>query len=320
MLKAQIPENIRTLSRTRKVEFYNSTNSEQPRDYAIGQIWSTKSHLILGDSHHFSSDQPRIVVILDTSTTELIAAPISLEIQMAGEYDFIIRDEDNPLSFSFLIEVWNETPVVPPHLNRYLGSIPEALVDMLQELHAAYLLDAETTDRLKSYTGPSLFERDARLEFQAEEVRAIRYISQAATFSLTIPQTVKEIAKQNVLDFGVPTWRKLSDFLQPQKPAVALAASRTIDVEEAYVISHGVEANRTVMQLVVSKRRRQVYVIVQQVEEHLEKQRVMVSLKIHDKTLHSEVVELVAGARIDLGEYVFDPSEVVEPVTVELVQ
>jgi membrane-bound inhibitor of C-type lysozyme len=74
------------------------------------------------------------------------------------------------------------------------------------------------------------------------------------------------------------------------------------------------------MQLVVSKRRNQVYLIVQQVEKHLEKQKVVVSLKIHDKTLHSRAVELVSGARIDLGEYVFDPREVVEPVTVELVQ
>jgi hypothetical protein len=319
MTKYQIPKNISELAQKRASQFYKRFHQSEPEDLAVGQIWSTKDEIVLENKQVFSSNEPRIIVILDIQNGSLVAAPISIETQMAGEFDFIVRDADSPLEFDFLVEVWNEIPVLSDHLNRYLSSLSDSLTNLLQELHAAYLLENEINETLKQYIGLSIHERDARLEFQESEVKAVHYLSQASTFALSIPKAVKQSIKSRILDFGIPVLQSLSDLFKSQRQGFAFASGGDSKIEDkGYMIFFDTQ-DPTIMEISVSKRR-YVYLLVHRVGQQLENQEVVIRLSVKDKKLVSEPVSLAVRKRIDLGEYKgFKSDDIEDPVMVEIV-
>lgn len=318
MTNQRIPEKIRELSRSRAPEFHKLLKLQSPISFEIGQIWSTKSHLALDATHSFETNFPRIVVILDTSETELVAAPISLEMQMASEYDFIVRGENSSLGFDFLVEIWNEVPVLTDHLNFYLGSLRNTIVEMLQILHEAYLLDGEVPNSLNAHRGAVLLSDDARFDFQNSEIMAVRYLAEAATYALTQTAIVEAPIKRKLLNFGLPKLQSLSRFLSPQEPNIAFAAgSDDKTTHEGYLVSQG-ETDSTVFEIVVSKRR-YIYLMVHRVSQNIQNRQVIISIDVGEKIITSAKFELIAGDRIDLGEFKgFKPEEMTKSFKLEV--
>lgn len=182
MSNVNIPKNIRELSRERAPEFYKRLTRQQPDQFQRGQIWSTYQSIEMPDGRRFEADEPKLLVILVADKNDLVAAPISLQTEMATEFDLIVQSTDGPLGFGFMIEVWNETPIIIKHLRRYLGALDDEYTELLIELHAAYLCNESVPQRVLPYVGISIRqEDDLRLEFQANEINTVEYLSRAAT-------------------------------------------------------------------------------------------------------------------------------------------
>ncbi len=47
----------------------------------------------------------------------------------------------SPLGFDFLVEVWNATSALRPHLKRYLGTLPQEAVAALREINRTQMYD-----------------------------------------------------------------------------------------------------------------------------------------------------------------------------------
>jgi 1,2-phenylacetyl-CoA epoxidase PaaB subunit len=188
-----IPEDILELSHARATSFCRVFEEETPVRKEVGQIWSTFSALALSDGRSFQTDDPRLVVILDAQGEwsdlgePLVTAPISLRVEMASEWDLLISQDLSPLGFSFIAEVWNQTPVVPVHLRNFIGRLPKEAEAALQYLYVALLEDEEVPSSLEKWVGvPLLGEEDPRLSFQRAEIAAVAYLATTATAALEL--------------------------------------------------------------------------------------------------------------------------------------
>lgn len=241
MAKVSVPEEVRRVSRKRAPVFYGSLAKSQPATFERGQIWSTHSVFDLPNGQRFEADEPRLVVILNVNDRNLTVAPLSIQLTLASEYDLIVSDNDSPLSFDFIVEVWNETPMLANQLRRFLAKLPKHVVAWLDELYTTYLLEEETPSDLLDYVGPVLMgDEDYRREFQAAEVEAVKYLSRASTASLvtaeiTAPEHVATSRPR--IELGRPVWQILSDLPKAWNSKVAYAADTSVEENSTWVIS-----------------------------------------------------------------------------------
>ena len=62
-----------------------------------------------------------------------------------------------------MVEVWNQTPVLPTHLKQFLGKIPEEAEDVLQDLYDALWEGNDVPVDLRDWVGiPLMGEEDPR--------------------------------------------------------------------------------------------------------------------------------------------------------------
>lgn len=307
-----IPRDIRELSHQRAPRFHNIMNAALPGQIEIGQIWTTHSHLELPDGRCFETSTPKMVVVLEGEgdpsefLDQIAVAPVSLSVQMASVDDLIIAESVSPLGFSFLVEVWNETPIIKGHLKRFVGKLPNKAVAVLRSLYAAALLDEELPPTVSQWVGVRIVsEEDPRLAFQENEIVATAYLSQAAAAALTSEMAVVEsvgllgpFAGLHLV-FKLPIQvGKVFDFTNT---AVACAAGVAGD-EEAYFVSEvGEEANFTLELLVSRLSPYMVYLVVHQISPEIEGHKCIVTLQAPSGSLQSAPSELRVGAEILLG-------------------
>src|SRR4051794_11746797 len=125
--RTTIPEDISRRSKSRSAAFSQVLDVIQPDQFEIGQIWSTASHFQLPDGKQFNTDMPRLIVIVDAlvpslmhELAHLIAAPISIDVSMATEYDLCVKGSMSPFGFDFMVETWNQTQVLVGQFKKYM--------------------------------------------------------------------------------------------------------------------------------------------------------------------------------------------------------
>ncbi|MBZ0188653.1 MAG: hypothetical protein K8F91_20575 [Candidatus Obscuribacterales bacterium] len=272
------------------------------------------------DGQRFEADEPKLLVILVADKNDLVAAPISLQTEMATEFDLIVQNTDGPLGFGFMVEVWNETPITIKHLRHYLGALDDEYTELLIELHAAYLCNESVPENVLPYVGIRIRqEDDFRLEFQANEINAVEYLSRAATAFLNntlIEQEAQSVKR--VLNLGHPIWELLNNVLG-QNPAVALAAGgQTIEAEKGWFVVYGEGDSKLILELLV-RRKRQVYAHVHHVGKNLERKVGVIILRLENSTISSEPTELTENTNIELGMYPdFQFDNVTQEIELEL--
>ena len=247
MNNSSVPKDIRRLSRERAPEFHRILKTPRPERIGPGQIWSTYAHIELGPDLRFETDDPRLVVIidrLDESKRELeqvTAAPVSLDVSMASEFDLICSRGTSPLGFAFIAEVWNETPVIKTHLKQFLGSLRTDAMNALEELYKRHLVNEQVPFSLSNWVGPRLIgKEDPRFAFQVEEVEAAAYLAQAATAALEseadtskATTAASEVTEEWRSFVTLPMLRRLSEVLHGPTPAYAAGMPE----EKAYMVS-----------------------------------------------------------------------------------
>jgi hypothetical protein len=324
-----IPQDIRKLSRQRAPRFHRILKTPPPDQIEVGQIWSTHSCLELSDDRHIEADEPRLVVILDgtghpsESLDQITAAPVSLSIPMAAEFDLVVSGDASPLGFDFIIEVWNETPVVKGHLRQFLGKLSAEAIAALRGLYTAQLLNEDVPPTLAEWVGLRIMgENDPRLAFQEAEVETVSYLARTATAAL-LEMTVQEPESVAVIPIK-PRWvfslrprlAKLSEALGSPKVAYAAGVAEEVDT---YIVDQTGDDLVFSFELLFRQRRPYtIYLKVHRISSKLEGHRCVVTINATAGEWQSVPTELRTGAQILVGEDCSFRIDQVEMVKVEI--
>ena len=331
MNKSNIPYKIKELSRVKAVEFYSLSKGSFTYEIKPGQVWSTHSSFQLPDNQQFKTDEPRLIVILqgegkpDHKFDPITVAPLSIHVSMASEYDFMIRQGDGkaPLTFDFMIEIWNETPALKGQLSKFICSLSEAATENIGQLYWSRLVHAEIPQNLQKYTGMKIVaEDDPRRMFQEEEIAAISYLAKAATAALELQveeQPVESRETESWLKFELkPLLGRLSDYLRNSKtPFIAAHAANYFGNEvDSWLIE---ESEKFVFELLNSRQQPySIYLKIHKLEPNIIGHYCKISVKTKHKLFYSTFIILKEGTKAEVGRDAHFHSEDVESVEVEI--
>lgn len=198
-----LPAGLGDTAARQATRFRETLGLGQPEALRFGQIWTTRpAH----DEPAAEEVQPRLVVLLADALSgarqvseALPIAPLSLDLAYRSRDDLTVAEQESPLGYPFMVEVWNEAALLGEQLGRYVGILPQPLKRYLGLLYQAHLGLAVSLDELEDRLGPAILHpADPRLAFQDEEIAACSYLRRPALERALAPlpaiQTVPEIA------------------------------------------------------------------------------------------------------------------------------
>ena len=240
----QVPAHIAELAKQRTTEAFESIRQVRPKELAFGQLWSTQTAEQAIPEVQIL--EPRIVVILsddcasDSPSETILVAPVSLELEFQSQYDLRVFEDESPLGYEFMIEVWNQTTTLVSQLNSYWGSLSEALKENLRLLNQVYLgLSGDLSSLSERIGWPILHENDPRVIFQVQEVEECEYLREPA-FAAVHEWELTEVAAKperdylvfnSTIDDGSLSWTSVVE-----KVPVAAAVSKP-RLDSLYVIT-----------------------------------------------------------------------------------
>ncbi len=180
-----IPEDLKNMFAERSLQFQQRLHLARPEKYRFGQIWTTK--LWDGDQRGSSEENNfshRIIVLLEDESDSsvlgepfLVAAPISLDSAYRSSYDLVVFDQESPLGYLFMIEVWNQVTPLHSQLVQYLGTLQQPLKRFLGLVYQAHLGVLVDLGELARHLGPAILHpSDPRVHFQEQEIEECDYL------------------------------------------------------------------------------------------------------------------------------------------------
>lgn len=162
--------------------------------FQVGQIWRPKSHDIVlpgADGGLFSvtdlDSRPHLVVITDAATQKeeldgaeyqiIRVAPIDADLDCIQDDDLVIREDDSPLSYPFLIQTWNDQIMLVENLESLLAEFHETEhLSILQRLRAVGSGDGgEGAFSLEAVIMKGLYS-DPAMRYRAREYEDTSYL------------------------------------------------------------------------------------------------------------------------------------------------
>jgi len=133
------------------------------------EIWLTKKSFADINGKDFSSDKESIIFVVlapeSINNEEFVRVqPISKQIEYRTEEDIFIEDESF-LGYPFIIETWNEQPILTELLHKKLGSISNLSVDVIE---------------------PSEFSKK-QLSFRRSEIKRTAFLRQSVLSNIVDP-------------------------------------------------------------------------------------------------------------------------------------
>jgi hypothetical protein len=239
-----------------------------------------------------------------------MAAPLSVDTDMASNFDVIIPRNHSLLGFDCMAEIWNETPVLIAQLKSCLGVLPTQIIDILNDLATAKALGETPHLAVMAWTGPALYgPDDQRYTFQADEMEAVSYLAQAATaaIELAVPAHATDRpsieALRQLLTFNLPLeLTKLPQHHTKSGPMVAYAAGHDTE-EDCYLVHYeGKETGFTLELLYRQQQPYTIYAIVHQIVPALVNRPGVIMVQTSAGSWTSSSCLLQEGARIIIGQ------------------
>jgi hypothetical protein len=321
IMTKQVPRVIRELSRERILQFYKLSKTPTPLNIEEGQIWSTYSRLDLPNLPTSSTEEPRLIVIVtgtghvSVKLEQITAAPISLMVGFATDFDLIIPETEIPLNYPVMVEIWNEIPVLKAHLRTCLGKLSEKAIAAMRSIHVARLVGEQLPASVKMWVGPELMgENDRRIAFQQSEIEATEYLANVATAAIfievTVPNESVVVSAKGTRKLEIrPQFGNIKDFLSFPKRAVA--ASNVPSGNNIIITSPDNDIPFT-FELLERRRESLVYLILHDLPNNLEGKLCTVTLVTTDVQIISEPAEMHKGAEIQIGKVInFDKKNIV---------
>lgn len=188
----------------------------QPKAPEKGQIWSTlrKPRHFVGAADH-SVGEPRLVLLLDAEGEmlshrgrhykKLLIAPVSVDIEMATEWDFILDQENGPLGYECIVEIWNKVTMLDDSLKKCLGVLDPGTMNLIDRLVADYASNAiEGAEVNWSLYGKNIGEGKVEpgnqiYRFQRDETEAVGYLSKPVKALVDLPSVANELQRREMI-------------------------------------------------------------------------------------------------------------------------
>lgn len=188
----------------------------------VGQIWRTRFDGIALPGREteksFSvtdlNSKPHLVVITEAESRTgkpygnyhiIQVAPVSAETEYATEGDFVIKEEESPLGYSFMIELWNEQSMLRENLDCCLASFDavghRAILDELEKQREKILSKVKKPISLEETVMKGLYH-DPIMRFRAHEYEETAY--------LRVPVEALLTDKEEATEVGAKTERESS--------------------------------------------------------------------------------------------------------------
>ena len=180
-----IPEDLKDMFAQHSQQFQHLLRLARPEKYQFGQIWTTKLwNEDQSDSSQENNVPLRIIVLLENESDSsvlgepfLVAAPISVDIAYWSSYDLLVFEQESPLGYPFMIEVWNSVSPLHSQLVRYLGALQQPLKGFLGLVYQAHLGVPVDLSEAVQHLGPAILHPDdPRVHFQEQEIEACDYL------------------------------------------------------------------------------------------------------------------------------------------------
>lgn len=212
----------------------------QDGDLSAGQIWRTKSEEIVvpsprGAEYHSVTElnsRPHLVVVTRTEVDDsysgtdyhtILVAPVDGETEYKSEGDLLVAQEESPLGYSFIVQLWNEQPMLRENLDRCLGALgPEQHDTLLNALG-----DEESSGgnySLEAVILKGLYQ-DPVMRYRAKEYEDTSYLRTPVQSLMEAEDSARDAS---VIRFPEPRY---------PKPVVRLAAGTEQEEEEALDVS-----------------------------------------------------------------------------------
>jgi hypothetical protein len=164
-----------------------------------GQIWSTltKPRRLKGIKPNSDADS-RLVLVLDQQFETLayeeheyqkiVIAPISIKIELATCWDFIIEQDSSPLGYSFMVELWNKATILTDSVDRYLGELDRGTFELVEHLDLDQIRSSLEEFKVDlPFYGQKIGEREIKpgnevYNFQRNEVQEISYLTEPVRY------------------------------------------------------------------------------------------------------------------------------------------
>jgi hypothetical protein len=163
-------------------------------DKKSGEIWSTIARPLFPQGVRAKSNSPVLVLILDPDGEvlfykgvdyhKILVAPISTYVEMATQWDFVVKGDESPLGYPFMIEMWNKVTMLAENLGHGLASLDDRFRDHVLRLsmaQTANLVDESPLDSelFKNNIGDGMVEMGSRIyHFQRKEIEDAEYLIQ----------------------------------------------------------------------------------------------------------------------------------------------
>ncbi len=295
-----IPEDLKRMFAQRSQQFQQLLHLTRPEKYQFGQIWTTQ----LWDEDQRGSSQennvsPRIIVLLENESDTpvqgelfLVAAPISVDIAYQSSYDLLVFEQESPLGYPFMIEVWNSVSPLHSQLVRYLGTLQQPLKGFLGLVYQAHLGVPVDLGEAVQHLGPAILQPDdPRVHFQEQEIEECDYLrrpllellkrAETKTLEADPPRPVILFQTKLPVKHGQPP-------LPQQKASLTLAAAEP----RTQILSHYIytqSADGEIMAKIIRKLKTGLHLFWERLPQTL--QGTSVSIRLHTNTGETLIVE-----------------------------
>jgi hypothetical protein len=110
---------------------------------------------------------------LDWEPATLEVAPVSTELTMASDFD-VLLEQDAPLHYPAMVEVWNHGTLTAPQVNERLGPLQANARSAIDSLYRALLDNGSTSEDVTMRGVPIDSDNDPRAGFQEAEAERAR--------------------------------------------------------------------------------------------------------------------------------------------------
>lgn len=177
----RVPAEVLAAHAAKSARFAERNRQARPPTLRIGQLWST----LLSTGDDVGADEidavQRIVLIVDSvwshGRLDPQVAPIGVDVAYPADLDVAIGGFESPLSYGFIVQLWNMTPILEEQLGQFLGQLNPQLADLIGLVHRARLGEDVDLAPVRNRLGPAIGDQaDPRLAFQERETAAMAYL------------------------------------------------------------------------------------------------------------------------------------------------
>ncbi len=319
-----IPEDLKKMFAEHSLQFQQLLHLARPEKYRFGQIWTTK--LWDGDQRDSSEENNvsyRIIVLLEDESDSsvlgepfLMAVPISVDIAYWSSYDLVVFEQESPLGYPCMIEVWNQVTPLHSQLVRYLGTLQQPLKRFLGLVYQAHLGVPVDLGEVAQHLGPAILQpNDPRVHFQEQEIEECDYLrrpllellkrAETKTLEADPPRPVILFQTKLPVKHGQPPHPQ-------QKASLTLAAAEP----RTQILSHYIytqSADGEIMAKIIRKLKTGLHLFWERLPQTL--QGTSVSIRLHTNTGETRIVEESTARQGD--QTLLSKEGILEPTRIE---